>query len=139
LNAMAELLASTPGYKRRILAAGEMLELGSSSAQLHRECGREVARMGGIDWIFGVRGYASDFVQAAVAAGHPPDRAQLFENSEEAGQFLKESITRGDLLLLKGSRGVKMEKILEAIETEHRRLNSRSSPEIFADSRKGRN
>ena len=139
LTAMAEFLASTPGYKRRILAAGEMLELGNSSAELHRECGRAVARMGRIDWLFGVRGYAADFVQAAVVAGHPADRARLFDNSEDAGQFLKEFITRGDVLLLKGSRGVKMEKILEAIESEHKRVDTRSSPEAFADSRKGQN
>ena len=138
LNAMTELLASTPGYRRRILAAGEMLELGNSSAELHRECGRAAGRQRGIDWIFGVRGYADEFVRAAVEAGQPLERTQFFENSEEASQFLKKFVTRGDLLLLKGSRGVKMERILEAIESGHRRINSNSPAEAFVDSRKGR-
>jgi UDP-N-acetylmuramoyl-tripeptide--D-alanyl-D-alanine ligase len=132
LNAMTELLASTPRHRRRILAAGEMLELGDSSADLHRECGRAAARLRKIDWIFGVRGYAAEFVRAAVDGGHPAERAQFFEDSEEAGRFLAKFVTRGDLLLLKGSRGVTMEKILEAIDAGHRRMNSKSSREILA-------
>jgi UDP-N-acetylmuramoyl-tripeptide--D-alanyl-D-alanine ligase len=138
LSAMAELLASTPGYKRRILAVGEMLELGDPSAELHRECGRAAGRLGRLDWIFCVRGHANEFAQGAIAAGQPAERVQQFENSEEAGQFLSKFVTRGDLLLLKGSRGVKMERILEAIEAEHLRVNLKSSPELVADSRKGR-
>jgi UDP-N-acetylmuramoyl-tripeptide--D-alanyl-D-alanine ligase len=132
LNAMTELLASTPGHRRRILAAGEMLELGDSSAELHRECGRAAAGLRKIDWIFGVRGHAAEFVRAAIDAGHPAEQAQFFVDSEEAARFLAQFVTRGDLLLLKGSRGVKMEKILEAIDAGHRRMNLKSSPEILA-------
>jgi len=138
LTAMTELLASTPGYRRRILAAGEMLELGNSSAELHRECGRAAAKLREVDWIFGVRGHAGEFVRAAMNAGHPAERAQYFENPEEAGEFLKKFVTKGDLLLLKGSRGVKMEKILEAIDAEHPRLNPQSSSEAVPAGRKGR-
>jgi UDP-N-acetylmuramoyl-tripeptide--D-alanyl-D-alanine ligase len=138
LAAMIELLAGTPGYRRRILAAGEMLELGDSSAELHRECGRAVANLNNIDWIFGVRGHAAEFVRAAVDAGHPADRAQYFENSEEAAQFLKQFVAPGDLLLLKGSRGVRMEKILEAIDGERRRASSRSPSEAVTTGREGR-
>jgi UDP-N-acetylmuramoyl-tripeptide--D-alanyl-D-alanine ligase len=121
LNELTRLLAATPGYRRRILAAGEMRELGVSSAGLHRECGRAAAALGKIEWIFGVQGYADDFVRSAVDAGHSGDRSQFFAHSEEAGQFLAGFLQRGDLLLLKGSRGVKMEKILEAIESRHPR------------------
>jgi UDP-N-acetylmuramoyl-tripeptide--D-alanyl-D-alanine ligase len=138
LAAMMELLAATPGYRRRILVAGEMLELGDSSAELHRECGRAVAKLNKIDWIFGVRGRAAEFVRAAVDAGHPTDRARYFENSEEAAQFLKKFVTRGDLLLLKGSRGVRMEKILEAIDGEHRRVSPRPPSLAVTTGRKGR-
>jgi UDP-N-acetylmuramoyl-tripeptide--D-alanyl-D-alanine ligase len=126
LSALVQLLAATPGYRRRILAAGEMLELGNSSPELHRECGRLAARLGPIDWIFGVQGRAADFVRAAVEAGHPHDRARFFENSQEAANFLEEFLTRGDLLLLKGSRSVKMEKILEAIDARHKRVPGKS-------------
>jgi UDP-N-acetylmuramoyl-tripeptide--D-alanyl-D-alanine ligase len=119
LNELTRLLAATPGYRRRILAAGEMRELGESSAELHRECGSAAAAHVNIDWIFGVQGHAEDFVKSAVEAGHSIDRSQFFGNSGEAGQFLAGFLQRGDLLLLKGSRGVKMERILEAIEARH--------------------
>jgi UDP-N-acetylmuramoyl-tripeptide--D-alanyl-D-alanine ligase len=123
LNSMTQLLAATPGYTRRILAAGEMLELGPSSGDLHRECGRRAAALRKIDWIFAVQGHAADFLQAAVDAGHPKERTRFFENSQEAAKFIGQFIQAGDLLLLKGSRGVRMERILEAIDAEHQRVN----------------
>jgi UDP-N-acetylmuramoyl-tripeptide--D-alanyl-D-alanine ligase len=129
LNALAELLAATPGFSRRILAAGEMRELGDSAPELHRECGRHVAGLRKIDWIVGVQGPAEEFVKAAIAAGHPQERAKFFQNSAEAGEFLAQFIQPKDLLLLKGSRGVKMEKILEAIDTGHARSGAQKSAE----------
>jgi len=137
LNALVELLAKTPGYQRRILAAGEMLELGASSPELHRECGRLAARSGKIDWIFGVQGCAEDLVQGAIEAGLPPDCAQFFDNSQEAGKFIEGFIDAGDLLLLKGSRGVRMEKVLEAIDAKHRRMQ-KAAPEAIEAGSKGR-
>jgi UDP-N-acetylmuramoyl-tripeptide--D-alanyl-D-alanine ligase len=138
LNALAELLAATPGYRRRILAAGEMLELGTSSAELHRECGKLAGSLAGIDWIVGVRGDAAELVRAAVDAGHAPERAKFFENSDDAAKFLAEFVAGGDLLLLKGSRGVKMEKVLEAIDARHKRAGStRAVVETIEAGRKG--
>ncbi len=122
LNSMTQLLAATPGYSRRILATGEMLELGPSSADLHRECGRRAAALRKIDWIFAVQGHAADLLQAAVDAGHPEERARFFENSQEAAKFIGQFVHAGDVLLLKGSRGVRMERILEAIDAEHQRV-----------------
>ncbi len=139
LSALIGLLAATPGHQRRIVAAGEMLELGDSSKDLHRECGRAATALGKIDWIFGVQGYARDFVDAAIAAGHPRERTQFFENSQDAAKFLAQFITRGDLLLLKGSRGTRMERILEAIDARHARLGIQRSPEALEAGRKGRN
>ncbi|MBZ5695760.1 MAG: UDP-N-acetylmuramoyl-tripeptide--D-alanyl-D-alanine ligase [Acidobacteriia bacterium] len=137
LGALVQLLAATPGYRRRIVAAGEMLELGDSSAKLHCECGRMAASLGKIDWMFGVQGHAADFIAAAVAAGHPRERTQFFANSQDAAKFLEQFITRGDLLLLKGSRGVRMEKILEAIDARHRRAGSKDALEALEAGRKG--
>jgi UDP-N-acetylmuramoyl-tripeptide--D-alanyl-D-alanine ligase len=124
LSALADLLAATPGYRRKILAAGEMRELGPSSPGLHRECGASVAQLKKIDWILGVTGDAAELVNAATKAGHAPAQARFFADSEEAGKFFAEFIQPGDLLLLKGSRGVKMEKILEAIDATHVRANT---------------
>ena len=130
LNALADLLAATPGYRRKILAAGEMRELGPSSPELHRECGASIAQLKNIDWILGVTGDAAQFVEAATKAPATRQRnAKFFADSEEAGKFFAEFIQPGDLLLLKGSRGVKMEKILEAIDARPTRAPNTTNRE----------
>jgi UDP-N-acetylmuramoyl-tripeptide--D-alanyl-D-alanine ligase len=139
LDELTRLLAATPGYRRRILATGEMRELGDSSAELHRECGRNAATPGKMDWMFGVVGNANEFLAAAAQAGHPKSRMQFFENSEEAGKFISGFVQPGDILLLKGSRGVKMEKILEAIDARYARTSAAvGAPQPVEASPKGR-
>jgi UDP-N-acetylmuramoyl-tripeptide--D-alanyl-D-alanine ligase len=130
LERMIDLLCATPGYRRRILVAGAWREIGPSSAQLHRAAGRAAAERHSIDWIIGVDGDARYLVEGAVAAGHPRERTRFSESSEEAAKFLPGFLAAGDLLLLKGSRGVHMEKILEAIDATHARSPSRASPEV---------
>src|SRR6266852_1640286 len=105
LQAMTELLAATPNFRRRILAAGEMRELGPASPDFHRRAGGFAARTGKIDWIVGVAGDASEIVEGAVAAGFPRAQTKFFSSSEEAAKFLELLVTPGDLLLVKGSRG----------------------------------
>jgi UDP-N-acetylmuramoyl-tripeptide--D-alanyl-D-alanine ligase len=124
LGAMIELLTSTPGAGRHILAAGEMLELGTTSAHLHREAGRLAAETGSLDWIIGVQGDAQHLVQGAIKAGHPAAQAKFFATSAEAGEFLSSLMQRGDILLVKGSRGVKMERIVEALDARFARANA---------------
>ncbi len=128
LAAAAELLATTPGYRRRILAAGEMLELGPASAALHREAGRRLAALRGLDWIFGVQGHAAEIPRGAIEAGFSEARTQFFEEAEQAAQFLVEFVSRGDLLLVKGSRGVRMERIVEWLASRYTRAAEDSVP-----------
>jgi UDP-N-acetylmuramoyl-tripeptide--D-alanyl-D-alanine ligase len=115
LQAMISLLAATPGFRRRILAAGEMRELGLTSPQFHREGGEFAARTGTVDYVFGVQGDAAQLVEGAVAAGLPRERTRFFASPGDAAQFLTEFVKPGDLLLVKGSRGVKMERIVQAL------------------------
>ena len=119
LHAMIDLLAATPNYQRRILAAGEMRELGATAAEFHRRAGSFAARTGKIDWVIGVAGDAAKIVEGAIAAGFPRERTKFFSSSEEAAKFLEQFIVPGDLLLVKGSRGVKMERIVEALFTRY--------------------
>jgi UDP-N-acetylmuramoyl-tripeptide--D-alanyl-D-alanine ligase len=119
LHAMITVLASTPNYWRRILAAGEMRELGATSPQLHREAGKFAAQTGKIDWVVGVEGDAAQIVEGAVAAGLPGSQTRVFASSEEAAKFLANLVAPGDLLLVKGSRGVKMERIVESLLAVH--------------------
>jgi UDP-N-acetylmuramoyl-tripeptide--D-alanyl-D-alanine ligase len=130
LQAMIELLAATPNYRRRILAAGEMRELGPKSPELHREAGKLAAKTGKIDWVIGVAGAATEIVEGAVAAGLPRAQTRSFASSEEAAKFLEEFLLPGDLLLVKGSRGVKMERVVEALLTRHLAPGERSQEEV---------
>ena len=119
LMAAADTLASMPGA-RRIVVAGEMLELGAVGEELHRECGRHIAgnaagtAAGGqgnkLDFLLGVRGLAEPMVQAAREAGM---KAEFVATPEEAGEWLARETRQGDVVLLKASRGVKLEKALE--------------------------
>jgi UDP-N-acetylmuramoyl-tripeptide--D-alanyl-D-alanine ligase len=118
LRAMMELAAHTQGYRRRILAAGEMLELGSESAQLHRKAGGEAAALN-FDWILGVQGNAAEIVSGAVEAGTPPLHARFFAAAAEVAEFIAAMIEPGDLVLVKGSRGVKMERVVEALRARY--------------------
>jgi len=115
LQAMCSLLAATPGFQRRILAAGEMRELGPMSAQLHREGGEFAAKTGKIDFVIGVQGDALQIVEGAIAAGIPRERTKFFDKPESSAEFLAGFVRPGDLLLVKGSRSVKMERIVEAL------------------------
>jgi UDP-N-acetylmuramoyl-tripeptide--D-alanyl-D-alanine ligase len=119
LQAMTSLLAATPNFRRRILAAGEMRELGQTSPDLHREAGRFAAKTRKIDWIIGVAGNAARIVDGAVEAGLPATQTKFFSSSEDAAKFLEDFIAPGDLLLVKGSRGVQMERIVEALIARH--------------------
>ncbi|HVO56464.1 MAG TPA: UDP-N-acetylmuramoyl-tripeptide--D-alanyl-D-alanine ligase [Dongiaceae bacterium] len=119
LHAMTALLAATPGFRRKILAAGEMRELGPESAALHREAGAFAARTAVLDWLVGVAGDAAQIIEGAIAAGFPRERTSFFATSDEAAAFLQEKIQPGDLVLVKGSRGVKMERVVEALLVKH--------------------
>jgi UDP-N-acetylmuramoyl-tripeptide--D-alanyl-D-alanine ligase len=108
LNAMVDALAAMPA-KRRIVVAGEMLELGPTSAEMHQAAGRHVAEKK-MDVLLGVRGLAQAMVESARVAGM---RAEFVATPEEAGEWLAREAQSGDVVLLKASRGVKLEKALE--------------------------
>jgi UDP-N-acetylmuramoyl-tripeptide--D-alanyl-D-alanine ligase len=110
LAAMVDALAGMPA-RRRIVVAGEMLELGPQGDALHRESGKHIAAKG-IDILVGVRGLASQMVEAAKQAGIS---AKFVATPEEAGKWLAEETGEGDVVLLKASRGVKLEKALEQL------------------------
>jgi UDP-N-acetylmuramoyl-tripeptide--D-alanyl-D-alanine ligase len=121
LLAMAEAIAQGgEGVKRRIVVAGEMRELGADSAAIHRETGREVAGFG-LDALWGVEGHARELVEGARGAGMPEAGTAFFENSEEAAEKLLAFIRPGDLVLVKGSRGVHTEKVVERLKERYER------------------
>jgi UDP-N-acetylmuramoyl-tripeptide--D-alanyl-D-alanine ligase len=116
LMAMVDAVAAMPA-SRRIVIAGEMLELGPQGEQMHRECGRHIAQQR-IDCLIGVRGLAKAMVEAGKEEGL---RAEFLATPEEAGGWLGDNARDGDLILLKASRGVKLEKALETWKESHGR------------------
>jgi UDP-N-acetylmuramoyl-tripeptide--D-alanyl-D-alanine ligase len=115
LQSMVDALLAMPA-RRHIVVAGEMLELGSAGEELHRESGCYMAEHG-VTKLIGVRGLALPMVDAAKQAGLS---AEFVESPEEAGVWLAANAGRGDAVLLKASRGVKLEKALEAWKGEGR-------------------
>ncbi len=108
LAAMVDALAAMKA-KRRIVVAGEMLELGPAGEEMHRAAGRHAAERK-IDILVGVRGQAQAMVDGARESGMA---AEFVATPEEAGEWLARETRDGDVVLLKASRGVKLEKALE--------------------------
>jgi len=138
LMAAVDTLVTMPA-RRRIVVAGEMLELGATGEQLHRECGRYIAGNSAgnaagsgagskIDFLLGVRGLAKPMVEAAREAGM---KAEFVATPEEAGEWLAREAREGDVVLLKASRGVKLEK---ALETWRQKLGVPPAPAAEAES-----
>jgi UDP-N-acetylmuramoyl-tripeptide--D-alanyl-D-alanine ligase len=118
LRAMVDALSAMKAT-RRIVIAGEMLELGPEGEALHRESGRHIAEKK-IDVLIGVRGLAQAMVDGAKHAG---TRAEFLATPEQAGEWLAREARDGDVVLLKGSRGVKLERALDTWKPRREDLN----------------
>jgi len=107
LDAMVDALLATTVAEggRRIVVAGEMLELGPEGAKLHRACGDRM-RSCGIDQVIGVRGLAAEL------------GGIFFASPFEAGEWMRSNLRSGDVVLLKASRGVRLEAVLEILDRE---------------------
>ncbi len=87
-----------------------MLELGENEREIHARTGENLAKSG-IDFLIGVRGLAKDLIEGASGLSE----TRFFESSDEAGEFLVNEIKASDLVLVKGSRGVRTEKVIEKL------------------------
>jgi UDP-N-acetylmuramoyl-tripeptide--D-alanyl-D-alanine ligase len=108
LESMVDVLMGMPA-DRHIVVAGEMLELGPAGEELHRQSGRYMAQHR-VSQLIGVRGLAQPMVEAAKQSGL---NGEFFATPEEAGEWLAANAKKGDAVLLKASRGVKLEKALD--------------------------
>jgi UDP-N-acetylmuramoyl-tripeptide--D-alanyl-D-alanine ligase len=110
LSMIETLVEGSTNAKRRIVVAGEMLELGENEKSVHFETGEQIAASG-VDMLIGVRGLASRLVDGAQAAGLA--NAEFVEDSDAAAARVASIVEPGDVVLVKGSRGVKTEKVIE--------------------------
>ncbi len=110
LDSMVDALRAIEA-ERHVVIAGEMLELGPEGEALHRACGLRMAERG-VDAVVGVRGLAEALVEGAREGGV---EAVFVATPEEAGAWMREHVRAGDAVLLKASRGVRLERALLAV------------------------
>lgn len=103
--------------RNKFAVLGDMLELGSHTEKSHLEIGRKVAELG-INYLITVGRHSLATANAAKGAGMPEDKIFNFDLAEEAGKFLQDRIEQGDLLLIKGSQSMRMEKIVKELMAE---------------------
>ena len=113
LNMVRTMAEAREGRKRLLVIAGEMLELGPEEASLHRAAGREIAATG-VNVLWGVRGLAREIMSGANEAGLAATK--FFESSDQAAAEIVKEVKEGDLVLVKGSRGVATEKVVNALK-----------------------
>jgi UDP-N-acetylmuramoyl-tripeptide--D-alanyl-D-alanine ligase len=118
LRLMIETLCGLPCSGRRILVAGEMLELGHESGSLHYQCGACAARCG-VDIVVAVRGTAREVVRGAVESGMPPGRTYFFTEVDPATDFVNRAVKPGDIVLVKGSRGTQLDRMIRALRASY--------------------
>ena len=114
LRSMIRTLAARPAEGRRILIAGEMLELGQHAEELHTACGKAAADAG-INMVVGVHGNARHLAAAACSGGAA---CVFLPDAEAAGHWLAENLRPGDVVLVKGSRGVHLERAIDKAKEE---------------------
>lgn len=121
MRAALALLESMRGSGRRVVVCGDMKELGPESENWHRRIGDEVVTLCGADRLIACGHYARDVVRGARRAGMQPERTFAFRHVEEAATHVEQIIEPGDVILVKGSRALAMEKIVEQLRVPMRR------------------
>jgi UDP-N-acetylmuramoyl-tripeptide--D-alanyl-D-alanine ligase len=109
-----ETLAEMKGKGRAIAVLGDMLELGDFTEEAHQQLGEEVEELS-IDLLLTIGEKAPLVVESAIRYGFEPKRARVVESHSEAVSILKEVVHEGDWILVKGSRRMAMEKIVEGL------------------------
>ncbi|MCL6610763.1 MAG: UDP-N-acetylmuramoyl-tripeptide--D-alanyl-D-alanine ligase [Peptococcaceae bacterium] len=113
-RAAVQVLAEMAGESRKIAVLGDMLELGDKSESAHREVGRAVCNAG-VDLLAAVGDRARHIGLGAREAGLSPGRIHYYRTAREAAGELKKFLRPGDVVLVKGSRGMKMEEFVFAL------------------------
>jgi UDP-N-acetylmuramoyl-tripeptide--D-alanyl-D-alanine ligase len=115
LKRALDVIAKEQRATRKVAVLGEMLELGTFSSDLHKDAGRAAAAAG-VDQLFVVGGEPGrQLGEAAVAAGMTPANVTYFEQSAAAAPEIAAAIRKGDVVLVKGSRGTRTDLIADRI------------------------
>lgn len=115
MKAAVQLLAQSGTSKKRIAVLGDMLELGSHATQMHEEVGRFVARQG-IDQLVACGPLGQSFAKGAIEAGVDPANIMKVPDARSAATAVKAIVKSGDVVLIKASRGMKLELVVDALQ-----------------------
>jgi len=115
MEAALAALKAIPGRGRRVAALGDMREMGAHEAACHREVG-EAAAASGLDALYLLGRFARDMRQGALAAGMQRTSVHVARSHRKLGSALRAELRKGDWVLVKGSRGAAMEKVLAAMK-----------------------
>lgn len=113
LTAALSTLGSMETARKRIAVLGDMLELGVHTSDAHKQAGSEAAAVCDMLVTVGVRAHM--IAEGALAAGMDESKILQYEDSRRAGKELEGYLERGDIILVKGSQGVRMERVVEEI------------------------
>jgi UDP-N-acetylmuramoyl-tripeptide--D-alanyl-D-alanine ligase len=114
MRAALAAFAQVPAASRRALVLGDMLELGAAAPEEHRELGRAAAQTAPA-LLLAVGDFAERMAEGAREGGLSPSAMVTAPDAEAAARLLSGWLRPGDLLLLKGSRGVRLERILDRL------------------------
>ena len=112
--ALRTLVGSAGRFGRAFAILGDMLELGDAAADVHRALGREAVTIG-VAGLAVVGSLGAQIAEGAIAAGLPATRAMVFDDPEAAAQAVSTWSAPGDWILVKASRGVRLERAVEAL------------------------
>lgn len=114
LEQVLQTVVRIPWNRRRVLVLGDMLELGPRSADFHRRAGTAAAEVADVLVAVGIE--ARNFLEGARDAGMPNDRLFYCADCREAASRVPSLLRRGDLVVVKGSRGVRLDEVVKAIK-----------------------
>ena len=112
MRSALELLREDNAPGRKIVVCGDMRELGAESRRLHLRTGDDVVTLCGADVLVACGEHAEDVVEGATSAGMPKQRAIACRSTEEVRPVLARIVGPGDVVLLKGSRAVGLERLV---------------------------
>jgi UDP-N-acetylmuramoyl-tripeptide--D-alanyl-D-alanine ligase len=113
MKAAVRLLQDLEGYRKKIVVLADMLELGENEDTFHFETGESIDP-GKIDCVF-TFGQLGRKIADGAAVHFPEDRVAAYEDKQELIRALQEKTADGDIILVKGSRAVKLEEVVEAV------------------------